>query len=259
MTIRTLTENRKELAKALASITGRKMQYQGPPTFIFTDGSYVITRNGDLEVEDFEGNIGVLKELAALRLIDDSWDEERNLLSIDLPMEGHGVTILIHLLQIVWSKEELISKAVGMKACFKISKEFIEQLIKEPPTSVGEFLFSWNEAGGEDVSRGLAFDEEGVHFTGFPFTEDDEWIKAYMDLAAAIWNEACITRRVKFSKPDVENEKYYFRVWLVRLGFDGDEYSASRKKLLSSLDGNSAFRTEEQKLKHAEKYRRGRE
>jgi len=42
-----------------------------------------------------------------------------------------------------------------------------------------------------------------------------------------------------------ENEKYIFRVWLLRLGFIGDEYKAARKLLLDRLDGNAAFRTEE--------------
>ncbi len=256
MTILSLTENRKELANAITSVTGRKMLYQGPPTFIFTDGTFVITRDGNLEVKDFEDNVGVLKELAAQRLIDDSWDEDRYILSIDLPMNRYSVRSITHLLQIIWSKEELINKAAETKACFRLSKEFIERIIKEPPTSVSEFLLLWNEAGGEEVTKGLAFDEEGIHFTGFPYTEDGEWTKAYTDLVAAIGNEACIARRVKFAKPDVENERYYFRVWLIRLGFDGDDYKISRKKLLSNLSGNSAFRTEEQRVLHAEKYRR---
>ncbi|MDH7567954.1 MAG: virulence associated protein, partial [Clostridiales bacterium] len=42
-----------------------------------------------------------------------------------------------------------------------------------------------------------------------------------------------------------ENEKYIFRVWLLRLGFIGDEYKEARKLLLDRLEGNAAFRTEE--------------
>ncbi|MDH7567953.1 MAG: virulence associated protein, partial [Clostridiales bacterium] len=42
-----------------------------------------------------------------------------------------------------------------------------------------------------------------------------------------------------------ENEKYIFRVWLLRLGFIGNEFKAARKLLLDRLEGNAAFRTEE--------------
>lgn len=40
----------------------------------------------------------------------------------------------------------------------------------------------------------------------------------------------------------VENEKYTFRCFLLRLGFIGDEYKAERKQLLKNLSGNSAFK-----------------
>ena len=75
-------------------------------------------------------------------------------------------------------------------------------------------------------------------------------------MVSAIGKEAIAVKRVKLAKPDVENEKYYFRVWLVRIGFFGDEYKTTRKKLLSNLSGNSAFRTDEQRALHLQKYRR---
>ncbi len=40
----------------------------------------------------------------------------------------------------------------------------------------------------------------------------------------------------------VDNEKFAFRVFLIRLGFIGDDYKAARKILLSNLSGNSAFK-----------------
>ena len=206
MTILSLTENRKDLVNAITSVTGRKMRYQGPPTFVFTDGTFSVTREGDLEVKDFKKNVDVLKLLAAQKLIDNSWDEDRDKLSIDLPMKRYCPRSLTYLLQIIWGKEELINKAVGTRVGFKISQEFISKLREEPPTSVSEFLFSWNEAGGEEATKGISFDDEKIYFTGFPYTEDPEWIKAYTDLAAAIGNEACIARRIKFAKPEVDND-----------------------------------------------------
>ena len=257
MTILTLTKNRRELVDALYAMTGVKMRYQGPPTFAYTDGTFTIDREGNLFVEDFMANVCELRELAARKLIDDSWDEYRSVLSIDIPMGQHTVQSILQLLQIMWSKQELINKAVDAPCGFRISYGFIEELIKEQPASVSEFLFLW-EKEGKEVTSGITFDEKKIHFIGFPYTEEPEWIRAYMDLATAICNEARITKKVKCEKPEAENERYYFRVWLVRIGLTGEKYKSSRKALLSKLVGNAAFRTREQALIHNEKYVRRR-
>ncbi|MBR5338087.1 MAG: hypothetical protein IK152_08900 [Lachnospiraceae bacterium] len=256
MTILSLTDNRRELVEAIASLTGNSMRYQGPPTFSFSDGIFTVTRDGSLEVMSLEENVGVLKELAAKGLIDNSWDEERQVLSIDLPMRLHTPTSLVHLLEIIWGKEDLINKAVGAPLGFRISKDFIDLLTKEPPASVDEFLFMWRENGGEAITVGLSFDEEAMHFTGFPYTEDGDRVKAFTYLAAAIHDEALVAKRVKKEKSLPPNEKYYFRVWLIRIGFGGSEFKTSRAILLSNLSGDCAFRTEDQKAAYREKYRR---
>jgi hypothetical protein len=49
-------------------------------------------------------------------------------------------------------------------------------------------------------------------------------------------------KRVTAKERPVENEKYTFRVFLIRLGFVGDDYKAARKLLMKNLSGNSAFR-----------------
>ena len=40
----------------------------------------------------------------------------------------------------------------------------------------------------------------------------------------------------------MDNEKYAFRCFLLRLGFIGDEHKTSRKILLRNLSGSSAFK-----------------
>lgn len=41
----------------------------------------------------------------------------------------------------------------------------------------------------------------------------------------------------------VDNEKYAFRCFLLKLGFIGDEYKTTRKILLQNLSGNGAWKT----------------
>lgn len=50
-------------------------------------------------------------------------------------------------------------------------------------------------------------------------------------------------KRVTAVEHPVENEKYTFRCFLLRLGFIGAEYKQDRKILLRNLEGNSAWRT----------------
>ena len=48
--------------------------------------------------------------------------------------------------------------------------------------------------------------------------------------------------RVNSSEKPIENEKYAFRCFLLRLGFIGTEYKTARKILLKNLSGSSAFK-----------------
>ena len=41
---------------------------------------------------------------------------------------------------------------------------------------------------------------------------------------------------------ETDNEKFAFRVFLIRLGFVGDEFKLARKILMKNLSGNSAFK-----------------
>ena len=66
----------------------------------------------------------------------------------------------------------------------------------------------------------LEITDTKVSFPWFPATPTPDEMKAY----------------------DIENEKYAFRCFLLRLGFIGDEYKAARKILLKNLSGSSAFR-----------------
>jgi len=49
-------------------------------------------------------------------------------------------------------------------------------------------------------------------------------------------------KRVTAKDKTVDNDKYAFRCFLLRLGFIGAEYKADRKILLKNLTGSSAFK-----------------
>ena len=66
-------------------------------------------------------------------------------------------------------------------------------------------------------------------------------------------------KRISPKETIEENEKYYMRIWLLRLGFGGAEGKEIRDLLMKKLKGNSAFRTDENKQRWQEARRNERE
>ena len=254
MRIMCFAAERKELINAISELTGEKMKYQGPPTFQFVAGDFTVERDGTLNVENLAAHREVLTALTEQKLIDNAWDEEREVISIDLPLEQHTGLSLMNLVEMLWTKQEIINKAIGCQKAFHINERFIEALQEETPQTVEELLLLWERLGSDEITKGLEFYDNKVSFTGFPYTQDSDWIKVFADLAGKINLMAIHSKRIELKKGPIENEKYYFRVWLIRLGFGGEDYKVDRKLLLSNLSGHSAFRTEEQKEQYKEKY-----
>ena len=104
---------------------------------------------------------------------------------------------------------------------------------------------------GEESIEGLAFGEDRIFFCGFLLNEDEA--RAYAELAACMAKTAKEAKRVSPKATIEENEKYYMRVWLVRIGLGGKDGKDTRKVFLSRLKGHTAFRTEEDKEKWKER------
>lgn len=69
----------------------------------------------------------------------------------------------------------------------------------------------------------------------------------YLHFVHALCEMACNQKRISVQEREVENEKYAFRCFLLRLGFIGEEYKVERKILLKNLTGSSAFKNGENK------------
>ena len=86
-------------------------------------------------------------------------------------------------------------------------------------------------------------EEDGkIKFPWFKADADTDEIMAYSQLCSALCKMAKESKRINGKDHPVENEKYAFRCFLLRLGFIGDEYKTSRKILLRNLSGSAAFR-----------------
>ncbi|MBT9172014.1 MAG: hypothetical protein DDT21_00390 [Syntrophomonadaceae bacterium] len=69
-----------------------------------------------------------------------------------------------------------------------------------------------------------------------------EDVQAYSVFAEQPCSAAKAQKHVTAVERAVDNEKYAFRCFLLKLGFIGDEYKAALKALLSRLEGDGTWR-----------------
>ena len=250
MVIKSITENRKELVERIAEITGNKAVYMKAPTYSYQIGPYTVLRDGSLEVDDTSADSELLSDLAAAGYIELPADN----VEISVPLEGHDANSLINLINLIYCKSELINKSTG--AAFKIGDSVLAQLEECQPVTKDDFLWVWETAKAN--AEGISMADDKITFE-FPLPNDSERTQAYIELAALMNKQALEQKRVRAEKKEISNEKYAFRVWLVRIGMKGDKYKAVRKILLNNLSGNSSFLTDEQAAAHREKYRKVKE
>lgn len=111
-------------------------------------------------------------------------------------------------------------------------------------------LTSLLEAKGELIKKALGIEETVINVEGdtvsFPWfatlpTTDE--VNAYTHFISAICKLTKEHKQTRSVKKEIENEKYTFRCFLLRLGFIGPEYKEERKILLRNLTGSAAFKS----------------
>lgn len=222
---------RKALVTAIGEILEVKPKYKGMPSAAYEIDYFTVTKDGALEFDD-RADSGEIENLLE-RLADrgfaagtaetaQAWLEARNGelseesenepqeanvgLTVELPRESFTDSALENLQKLVDSKAALMKKALAVDAL--------------PIEITGERVsFPWfSEADGESA-------------------------KAYSHFITALCDMARNQKRITATEKAVDNEKYAFRCFLLRLGFIGAEYKTERKILLKNLTGSSAFKS----------------
>ena len=85
--------------------------------------------------------------------------------------------------------------------------------------------------------------DDRITFAWLHGTITDETAKAYAEFISKLCEMARTQKRVTAKEKIVNNEKYAFRCFLLRLGMIGNAYKQSRKILLQNLTGSSAFKS----------------
>lgn len=178
-------------------------------------------------------------------------------MNFPLPISRHSGTSLRNLVNLIYSRGSLISKATG--GSFSADEDLVEALKDDSCTfSRANFLSmlkDYEEQHGEAL-HGVKIADEEVIFTGFGKAEDMDTLTAYGQLAVLMNEQALTQKRIQAKHVDDTNEKYAMRIWLLRIGMGGDEFKKTRAILMKKLGGHTAFRTPEEAQKAKEKAQR---
>ena len=214
--------DRKQLVAAIAQHTGEKPKYLGAPGFAYQVGSFNISADGKVTIEDnsaaadlirFLREKGFQAEDPLVACVEDDADEVQTEIDeitgvcISMPRSLFTESTLENLKALVTAKGSLIKKALGTDGL----------PIEVTDTKVS---FPW--------------------FEGTPTPEE---LKAYDTFICKLCEMARNQKRINAKEKNVDNEKYAFRCFLLRLGFIGAEFKIERKILLRNLMGSSAFRS----------------
>ena len=210
---------RKRLVAALSNLTGVKAKYLGMPSMAYEVSDFIIDKNGNLELSDKANRTEierVARHLASEGFIAEeeisategrqTADSEEFGLTVSMPRSNFSEGALENLQALVEAKGELIRHALD---------------IEELPIEISE---------------------DEVSFPWFEELPTPEEIKAYTHFISALSEMAINQKRITVKEKEVENEKYAFRCFLLRLGFIGKDYKDERKILLRNLTGSSAFK-----------------
>lgn len=183
----------------------------------------------------------------------------------------HNAKTLRNLVNIMAAHEEQIGRAIKLDSrrrneyCRVVNPVFLKAVNQKKPKTMEALADCWYQANNAYENREMryngsryhmlnlhaAFTKGTVEFRLFQFDEASDGrrggihageLKAYIQLCLAISE---LAKEVRFASPSpqqVENERYAFRCWMLRLGFIGDEFKTARTILLRNMTGDCAWR-----------------
>ena len=191
---------------------------------------------------------------------------------------NHNRQSLKNLIGIMYSKEDILFKALQVSEsraerwCKKVREPMLRQartLSSDETTDLTQLEQVWYEGNVENTdhynwTRYYALNLHSVFYRGtvewrcFNSTLHAGKVAAYVNLCLAISAQAIAQRSTVMRKTHSDNELFTFRVWLVRLGLNGDEFKETRDILLSHLEGDRAWRRDKDSYEVNQKKKRNR-
>lgn len=265
MTIHTNLNDRKELARRLIPFNhNEKLHYAGTPTFAFEGHGFRILRSGEIECDDEKTEAAIttfLQNEGLLPMPETAQEQESesitvaapryepDVMKVSIPADGMDGTQMRNLVFMLHAQQYLLNRAAEHdNIC--VPDCLIENLQQEPITDQTSFFAIYQNY--EKDGHGFAITLDMVTFY-FALTGNAVKNRALVELAAFTVSAARKAKRINPATRKPENEKYYLRMWLLRIGMGTKASHESRMALLKGLNGWSAFRTEAEAHAHAKR------
>lgn len=227
---------RKDLVKALTTITGEAAKYQGAPSFAYQVGYITIDRSGNLHMNDHADPEVVQKMIDGLA--------ERGFQHTAFSYDHLQPEMMEELIEEETAAEEPTAEDFS---CVIMNRSIFTDAALDN-------LQKLVDAKAHLIKKSLGMEnlpiEIGEETVIFPWVRTDatpDEFRACVKLIAAMCEMARKQKRVTAKEKTAESDKYAFRCFLLRLGFIGAEFKTDRKILLRNLSGSSAFKGGQQK------------
>ena len=207
-------KERKKLAYAIGESLGMPVKYTRTPKFDYLIGSCILDKNG---VFHASGDLSESKLDLILERFYKGEPIQQSELPEDETMEADVLSISVPRNMFTDDKLENLQKLIERKQTLFKHAFRVEQ---------------WE----------IVIIQNPVSFPWFPLASEPDAVNAYTEFISKLCELAIKLKRVSLKDKEVENEKYAFRCFLLRLGFIGDDSKVARRILLQNLSGNSAFR-----------------
>ena len=215
---------RKELAKVIGEILNEDVRYLGVPSMAYSIGGFTLTKEGSLV---FDENLVEPAELV-LKLKEKGFEAIEEIESIQEPASQSEI-------QNPQEERNVLTISVALMEEAELNR--LKNLVESKKTLLSHAFKS------EEIE--VVVEEDRISFPWFELSDSDHF-DAYSQFVIKLCKLAKDQSRTLAKEKKVENEKYAFRCFLLRLGLIGDEYKKTRKILLENLEGSSAFRTKKE-------------
>ena len=244
-------EERKAMVAAVSKALGEKPVYCAAPSFSYKVGAFEITKDGSLCFDDGADEATVARVRTALREADFTSEDGENEPSCadtatDAPIQTEAIAAELSAVETAAERaptEEAIAEADEDSLSISLPRSlFTETALQNLDAlllSKGRLIrhaFDIREAT-------YTLTDDRISFAWLHGTITDETAKAYAEFISRLCLMARTQKRVTAKEKIVDNEKYAFRCFLLRLGMIGSAYKESRKILLQNLTGSSAFKS----------------
>lgn len=265
-------QKRKELVEAISRIFDLPAAYQKAPTFAYKIGEYMVDRNGSVTFPDSVSPVEAEKLIVALEERGFTVESTENILNIQdgaatvaVEEDEEETVERMETVDIAVTQDEVMledpTTSDTSKGIEKIAPETNPEgdkpenlTIEIPRNTLSDtaYLNLQKIIASKATLLKQALETETLEIKEtaeklcFPWFTLHDGVTgeadAYAKLITAMVEMAKKQKRVVATERPLENAKFTMRLFLIRLGFIGDEYKTARKILLRNLTGNSSWR-----------------